>query len=102
MMTRLIAVALFALLAASHALGADLKQIDVPTGDLDLRTPAGQAELAARVTNAASTLCQPGWMTKTPDSEFAVRYNKEIYHACMARVTDRTMERVGIQLSLMK
>ena len=51
----------------------------------------GQAELRTRVAIAASSLCRPGWMTKRPDSEFAVRYNQEIYRACVGRVIDRAL-----------
>jgi UrcA family protein len=63
----------------------------VPIADLDLHSAAGKAELRARVAIAASTLCRPGWMTKSPDSEFAVRYNRKIYRACVGRLTDRAM-----------
>jgi UrcA family protein len=101
MIRPLIAAALFALLAVPPALAADPTEMAVSTGDLDLRSPAGQAELKVRVSNAASTLCQPAWMRKTPDSEFAVGYNQQIYRACVARLTDRAMDRVGRQLAMM-
>ena len=91
----LIAAALFAFLAAPPAFAADLNRIVVHTGDLDLHSAAGQTELKARIAKAASTLCRPAWMTKDPDSEFAVRYNQEIYRACVGRLTDRAMARIG-------
>jgi UrcA family protein len=90
-MTRPLIAALLILFTMSPALGADLQQVAVPLGDLDLHSAAGQAELKTRVANAASTLCRPGWMTKSPDSEFAVRYNQEIYRACVGRVINRTL-----------
>jgi UrcA family protein len=92
-----LAAALFTLLAASPAFGAELKQVPqqvvVPIADLDLHSAAGQAELRARVAMAAAGLCRPGWMTKSPDSEFAVRYNQEIHRACVGRLTDRALAR---------
>jgi UrcA family protein len=91
MIRPLVAAALLVLLAVPPAFGADLRQVVVPTGDLDLHSAAGRAELKTRVAAAASTLCRPGWMTKSPDSEFAVRYNREIYRACVGRLTDRAM-----------
>jgi len=96
MIRPLLAAALFTLFAGPPAFGADgdPKQVVVPIGDLDLNSAAGQAELKARVANAASTLCQPAWMTKSPDSEFAVRYNREIYRGCVGRVTNRALTRL--------
>jgi UrcA family protein len=94
MIRPLLAAALLALLVAPPAFGADLQQVVVPIADLDVHSAAGKAELRARVILAASTLCRPGWMTKSPDSEFAVRYNREIYRACVGRLTDRAMSRI--------
>jgi UrcA family protein len=88
----LIAAALFSLLGASPAFAEDIPKIVVPAGNLDLNSAAGQAELRQRVNTAASSLCLQPWMTKTPDSEFAVGYNKQIYRACVGRVTERTMD----------
>ncbi len=90
-MMRPLVAALFILFAMSSALGADLQRVAVPIGDLDLHSAAGQAALKTRVASAASTLCRPGWMTKSPDSEFAVRYNQEIYRACVGRVSNRAL-----------
>ena len=97
-MTRpLIASALLVLLAAPSAFGADLEQVPqqvvVPIADLDLHSAAGKTELRARVAMAASTLCRPDWLTKSPDSEFAVRYNQQIHRACVGRLTDRALAR---------
>ena len=92
-----VAAALFTLLAASPALGGEPKQVpkqvSVPIADLDLHSAAGKTELKARVAMAAAALCRPGWMTKTPDSEFAVRYNEEIHRACVGRLTERALAR---------
>jgi UrcA family protein len=97
-MTRsLLAIALFGLLAAPPALGADVERVVVPVGDLDLHSAAGRAELKTRVAIAASSLCRRPWMTKAPDSEFAARYNQEIYRACVGRLTDRTIAGIGHQ-----
>jgi UrcA family protein len=91
-----IAAALFTLLG-TPAFGAGRQQVPqqvvVTIADLDLNSAAGKAELRARVEMAAATLCRPGWMTKTPDSEFAVRYNREIHRACVGRLTDRALAR---------
>ena len=97
-MTRpLIASALLVFLTVPSAFGADLEQapqqIVVPIADLDLHSAAGKTELRARVAMAASTLCRPGWLTKSPDSEFAVRYNQQIHRACVGRLTDRALAR---------
>jgi len=95
-MTRpLIAAALFTLLATSPAVAADdPTRIVVPYGDLDLHSTAGQAELNARLVNAASTLCRPAWMRTTPDSEFTAHYREVIFHACVGRVTNRALDRM--------
>jgi UrcA family protein len=97
MIRPLVAAALFILLATPSAFGGEPQQvpqqISVPIADLDLHSAAGKAELRARVAIAASTLCRPGWMTKSPDSEFAVRYNREIHRACVGRLTDRALAR---------
>jgi UrcA family protein len=96
MLRPLLAAALF-MLPGTPALGAGRQQapqqVVVPIADLDLHSAAGKAELRARVAMAASTLCRPGWMTKSPDSEFAVRYNQEIHRACVGRLTDRALAR---------
>jgi len=93
----LIASALLVFLAVPSAFGADFQQVSqqvvVPIADLDLHSAAGKTELRARVAMAASTLCRPAWMTRSPDSEFAVRYNHEIYRACVGRLTDRALAR---------
>lgn len=93
MLRPLIIAVLVALLAAPPAFGAEPQQVIVPIADLDLHSAAGKAELRARVVLAASSLCRPGWMTKSPDSEFAVRYNQEIHRACVGRLTDRALAR---------
>jgi UrcA family protein len=93
MIRPLFAAALLTFVAAPRALGAELQQIVVPIADLDLHSAAGKTELRARVAMAASTLCRPDWMTKRPDSEFAVRYNQEIHRACVGRLTDRALAR---------
>jgi len=97
MLRPLIAAALVTLLATPSAFGAGRQQVPqqviVPIADLDLHSAAGKAELRARVAMAASSLCRPGWMTKRPDSEFAVRYNQEIHRACVGRPTDRALAR---------
>ena len=93
MLRPLAAAALFTLLATPPALGAEPQQVVVPVADLDLHSAAGKAELKARVTLAAASLCRPGWMTKSPDSEFAVRYNEEIHRACVGRLTERALAR---------
>jgi UrcA family protein len=97
MLRPLIAAALFAILATPPAFGADRQQapqhVIVPVADLDLDSAAGKAELRARVALAASRLCRPDWMTKNPDSEFAIRYNQEIHRACVGRLTDRALAR---------
>jgi len=94
-----IAAALFSLLATTSAFGGELQQVPqqiiVPIADLDLHSAAGQAELRTRVAMAASTLCRPGWMTKSPDSEFAMRYNQQIHRACVGRLTDRALARIN-------
>ena len=99
-MTRLFTVtALFSLLASAPALAAveDPKQIVVSYGDLDLHSTAGQAELKARINRAASTLCHPSWMARTPDSEFSIHYRQVIYRACVGRVTNRAMDKILMQ-----
>ena len=100
MIRPLFAVVLFTLLAAPSAFGANLQQVPqqliVSIADLDLHSAAGQAELRARVAMAASTLCRPDWMTKRPDSEFAVRYNQQIHRACVGRLTERALARFHI------
>lgn len=93
MLRPLIIAALFMFLRMPPALGADPQQVVVTIADLDLHSAAGMAELRARVAMAASTLCRPAWMTKSPDSEFAVRYNQEIHRACVGRLTDRALAR---------
>ena len=97
MIRPLIAAALFTLLGAPPAFGAGRQQVPqqvvVPLADLDLHSATGKAELRARVEMAAATLCRPGWMTKSPDSEFAVRYNRQIHRACVGRLTDRALAR---------
>ena len=93
MLRPLLAAALFVVLATPPAFGAAPQQISVPVADLDLHSAAGKAELKARVAMAAATLCRPGWMTKTPDSEFAIRYNAQIHRACVGRLTDRALAR---------
>jgi UrcA family protein len=93
MLRPLIAAALFMLLATPPAFGAEPQHVIVPIADLDLHSAAGQAELKARVALAAAGLCRPAWMTKTPDSEFAIRYNQEIHRACVGRLTARTLAR---------
>ena len=96
MLRPLLAAALF-MLAGTPALGAGRQQVPqqvvVPIADLDLHSAAGKAELRVRVALAASSLCRPGWMTKSPDSEFAVRYNQEIHRACVGRLTARALAR---------
>jgi len=96
-MTRsLMAACLFALLVALPALAAgDPTRIAVPAGDLDLHSPAGQAELKTRIVHAAATLCRPAWMKTVPDSEPGIRYRETVYRACLGRVTDRAMARVA-------
>ncbi len=69
--------------------------IAVPYGDLDLRSAAGQGELKARITQAASTLCYTPWMARKPDSEFSIHYRQQIYRACLGRVTNRAMAKIG-------
>lgn len=97
MVRPLAAAALFTLLATPSAFGGEPqqvpKQVSVPIADLDLHSAAGKAELRARVAIAAAGLCRPGWMTKSPDSEFAVRYNAEIHRACVGRLTERALAR---------
>ena len=93
MVRPLLAAALFTLLATPPAFGAELEQVVVPIADLDLHSAAGKAELRTRVAIAAGALCRPGWMTKSPDSEFAVRYNQQIHRACVGRLTDRALAR---------
>ena len=97
----LIATALFTLLAVSSAFGAagDLKQVTVAYGDLDLHSAAGQAELKARLIDAASKLCRPGWMARNPDSELAVREREVIYRACLGRLSNRAMAKIDAQTS---
>lgn len=97
MLRPFLAAALVTLLATPPAFGAGRQQapqqVIVPVADLDLHSAAGKAELRARVALAASSLCRPDWMTKSPDSEFAVRYNQEIHRACVSRLTDRALAR---------
>jgi|GEM_PF-4574034 len=97
MIRPLFAAAVLTFLAAPSAFGADFQPapqtVAVPVADLDLHSAAGKTELRARVAMAASTLCRPDWMTKRPDSEFAVRYNQEIHRACVGRLTDRALAR---------
>ena len=96
-MTRtLIAAATFTLLAVSSAFGAagDLNQVTGAYGDLDLHSAAGQAELKARLMDAASQLCRPGWMAEPPDSEPTARERQVIYRACVGRVTNRAMAKI--------
>lgn len=97
MLRPLMAAALFTLLGTPPAFGAAPQQVPhqviVPIADLDLHSAAGKAELRARVAMAAASLCRPAWMTKTPDSEFAIRYNQEIHRACVGRLTDRALAR---------
>jgi UrcA family protein len=93
MLRPFLAAALFTLLGAPPAFGAEPQQVVVPIADLDLHSAAGKAELRVRVAMAASTLCRPAWLTKSPDSEFAVRYNREIHRACVGRLTDRALAR---------
>ena len=93
MLRPFVAAALFILFATPPAFGVEPQQVVVPVADLDLHSAAGKAELKARVALAAASLCRPGWMTKTPDSEFAIRYNEEIHRACVGRLTDRALAR---------
>jgi UrcA family protein len=97
MLRPLIAAALLTLPGAPPAFGAGPEpaphQVVVPIADLDLHSAAGKAELRVRVVLAASTLCRPAWMTKTADSEFAIRYNQQIHRACVSRLTDRALAR---------
>lgn len=91
--------ALFMILATPAAFGGALQQgpqqVAVPIADLDLQSSAGQAALKSRVALAAGALCRPGWMTKSPDSEFAARYNQQIHRACVGRLTDRALARIN-------
>jgi len=92
----LVVVAMLMLFAATPAfgLGEDLTQIVVPYGDLDLHSAAGQAELHARLVNAASTLSRPRWMRTHPDSEFGAHFREVIYRGCVGRVTNRALGRI--------
>lgn len=75
-----VAAALTAALALAPA--AHAAQATVRYADLDLATPAGQAELAARVDQAAITYC-------TPDAVTGTRITPRADKACVADVRGR-------------
>ena len=99
MIRALAAAAVFAIsiISAAHAAGTAPQGITVAYGDLDHSAVAGQSELMLRLQNAAARLCSPVLGTDTPGSDQSVLEHSEIYHACIGRLSDRTM--AGIKTS---
>jgi UrcA family protein len=90
-MTRILIAAVVAATALASAASAAPHQVAVAIGDLDLGTPAGQAELTGRIHAAAASLCSPALGRDNPGSEQSIRENRVIYTACIGRLTERAM-----------
>ncbi len=99
-MKTLIPFAAIALIAAAPALATETARAELRYADLDLATPAGQAELSTRIDKAAEAYCTPEAAT---GSRIAARPDGACLTAVRgqlkARLTARLKER-GIELAL--